>query len=95
MEKDLADWRRSAIVLGLVAEHLYMLAGVLIAYGLRGRLDDESLAEIRAQAVLNLKNMGAMGLPIEEEAVIVGQAIKQFEEFIDAAIVEGREAKES
>ena len=95
MEEELADWRRGAMGLGLVAQHLYMLAGVLIAYGLRGRLDNARLAEIRAQAILNLKNTGAIGLPIEEEAVIVGQAIKQFEELIDAAIVEGREAKES
>ena len=72
-----------------------MFAGALVAYGLRNRLDEARLAEIRAQAVLNLKNVGALGFPIEEEAAILGHAIQQFEELIGAAIDEGREAKET
>ena len=95
MEEDASAWRRHAAVQGIVARRLYKFAGRVIAYGLRGRLDAARLAQIRAEAVRDMKNVDASGFPIDEEAEILRQAIETFEQLIDAAIVEGRDAKET
>lgn len=59
-----------------------------------GTLDDEALASIRAECVREVKNAEAPRIPVEQEAELFGEAVKEVEKLIDSAILKGRHGKQ-
>jgi hypothetical protein len=91
-DERLAGWKRNALSLAAVAACLKDFAARIIGHVERGgTLDDAAFAEIKAACVLSLKNSITAGLPIEDEAEAIGNAIETVQQFMDSAIAEGRE----
>ena len=59
----------------------------LLARARQGKaLDANTVADIKAACILNLKNSQAFGLAIHDEADVFTKAIAEFDEFVDGAI---------
>lgn len=53
-------------------------------------MDDDAFADIKRGSIRELKNSEAMGLPIEQEAELLSEAVQEFEKLMDGAIAKGR-----
>ena len=87
-----ANLRNNAVRMGFLNLCLEDFATRLVADGIhRGPLTEASIAAIRAQCILGLKNSHAAGLSIDDEATILRQAVDELEKLLDAIIAKGRE----
>jgi hypothetical protein len=92
MASDATGWKRSAALMAMMMTGMSNLASQAVSRGLRGLpFDDESLAEIKANSVLHLKNMGVTGIKVEDEAELLREAIEGFDKLADGAIAQGRQ----
>ncbi len=83
--------RLSAACLTLGSACLREFAARIIAHVSDGGvLDDSILASIRAECVRKIKNADPTGLSVEQEAEVIGKAVKHVEDLLDATIRDGR-----
>ena len=96
MNDELANWKRNAAEMSIIAMWLKTFAGEIIGHVLNGNtLDYEAVQQIKAQCVRDLKNLDVIGLGIKQEADILGKAIEHFEQMADMAIADGWKLKGS
>jgi hypothetical protein len=94
-EDEAARWRRTATQAGALIMAMQDFAIRILRRARRGHpVDDAALAEIRAATVRYLKNLQTMGLAIEDEADIIGQALEQLDQLIDTAIRQANELED-
>jgi hypothetical protein len=73
--------------LGSVLIGMRGFAEILVAHGRAGgSFDDDTLAEIAATCVRDMKNTEIRGLPLKEEAQVVGDVAKDLDDLIQTAI---------
>jgi hypothetical protein len=53
-------------------------------------IDSDALEKIRASCVISLKNLETVGLSVDDDAEIIGQAVRDLEQLIDATIADSR-----
>ena len=92
MGRRIAPDRLAVACLRLGTVSLRDFAAMLIAHASDGGvLDDSTLAAIRDECVRKIKNADPAGLSVEQEAEVIGKAVKHVEDLLDAAIRDGRE----
>lgn len=58
-----------------------LLARLLAAHArAQGALDDDEFTRIQAQCLFQLKNTDTLGLPMQDEALAISQALQQLEQ---------------
>lgn len=83
-----------SVELALVAISLTDFSASLIAHvRTGGTLDDTALGELRARCILQIKDAGAQGLPIQQEAESLRKALQQLEQMLDLAIAKGGDSQ--
>lgn len=81
----------NAMVLGIVALSLKDFSIQIIRYvSDGGLLDDAGFAALKATCVRNLTDIAAQGIPLEQEAKALNEALIMFEQMMDLAVSRGR-----
>lgn len=91
MNDELGGWQGNTAFLALITMGMREFSERIIRHVVNGgALDDDAFALIKSECVTYFKNISMSGLPINQEAHIIGQAVGAFEQLIDAAIHNGR-----
>jgi hypothetical protein len=81
----------NAMILGIVALSLKDFSTQIIRHvSDGGLLDDAGFAALKTTCVRNLKNIAAQGVPLEQEAIALNEALIMFEQMMDLAVSRGR-----
>ncbi|MFJ1468800.1 hypothetical protein [Massilia orientalis] len=87
-----AGLETNALILGIVALSMKDFATQLIRHvNAGGLLDDAGFAALKATCVHNLKNIAAQGVPLEQEATALNEALIMFGQMMDHAVSRGRD----
>jgi hypothetical protein len=79
------------MILGIVALNMKNFACQIIQHvNGGGPLDDAWLATLKAKCVSSLKNTAAEGVPLEQEATALNEALTIFGQMIDDAMLRAR-----
>lgn len=91
VEEYLASLETNAMILGIVALNMKNFASQIIQHvNGGGPLDDAGLAALKAECVRSLKNTAAEGVPLEQEATALNEALIIFGQMIDDAMLRTR-----
>jgi hypothetical protein len=91
IEEYLASLETNAMILGIVALNMKNFASQVIQHvNGGGPLDDAGLAALKAKCVRSLKNTAAEGVPLEQEATALNEALIMFGQMIDDAVLRAR-----
>jgi len=91
VEEYVARFETNAMILGIVALNMKNFACQIIQHvNGGGPLDDAGLAKLKAECVRSLKNTAAGGVPLEQEATALNEALIIFGQMIDDAISRAR-----
>lgn len=91
IEECLASLETNAMILGIVALNMQNFASQIIQHVNGGApLDDAGLAALKEKCVRSLKNTAAEGMPLEQEATALNEALIIFGQMIDDAILRAR-----
>jgi hypothetical protein len=85
----IAKLTAGAARMGTLAIYLERFASEIIAFARRRRLTRHALDEIRTNCIRDAKNAGVAGLPIEQEAEMLGQLIEDLDKMTERAIAKG------
>jgi hypothetical protein len=89
-----ASLETNAMILGIVALSMKDFATQIIRHvNDDGVLDDAGLAALKATCVRNLKNIAAQGVPLEQEATALNEALIMLGQMMDHAISRGRASR--
>jgi hypothetical protein len=91
MDDQFADWKHNGPLGWLLMSGMREFAVGIISCASHGKiLDDAAIATVKTQCLQDLKKADFTGLPIEEQAHIIGQALRAFEQLMDSAVRDGR-----
>jgi hypothetical protein len=95
-EEYLASLETNAMILGIVALNMKNFASQIIQHvNGGGPLDNAGLAVLKEKCVRSLKNTAAEGVPLEQEATALNEALIMFGQMIDNAVLRaGSEGKD-
>jgi hypothetical protein len=84
----------NAMVLGIVSISMKDFASQIIRHVQNcGTLDDAGIAVLKATCVRNLKNIEPEGVPLEQEATALNEALVLFQQMMDDAVGCGRNSQ--
>jgi hypothetical protein len=85
-----ANMRKSISRLSCLVLGMQDFAALILARSMSGPVDSDALEKIRASCIINLKNLETVGLGVDDDAEIIGQAVRDIEQLIDATIADAR-----
>jgi hypothetical protein len=91
IEGYLASLEMNEMILGIVALNMKNFASQIIQHvNGGGPLDDAGLAALKEDCVRSLQNTAAEGVPLEQEATALNEALIMFGQMIDDAVLRAR-----
>jgi hypothetical protein len=91
VEEYVASLETNAMIFGIVALNMKNFACQIIQHeNGGGPLNDAGLATLKAKCVRSLKNTAAEGVPLEQEATALNEALIIFDQMMDDAMLRAR-----
>lgn len=91
VKEDVAGLETNAMILGIVALSMKDFATQIIRHvNDGGLLDDAGFAALKAKCVRSLKNIAAQGMPLEQEATALNDALMMFGQMMDHVVSRSR-----